>query len=255
MALALQLPAVATELLSPGHSLVPSPSEMVATPPLAVTSSPPPSGAHLEESVGKAQQTIQSIQQTMVPASTLETISSEVGNFQVVSNGLWRGALPSHKAIAQLAKSGVKTIVDLRYTSGSQQKEAEVAKQYGVNYVNIPLGFEHPSLGAVAKFLAIVSKPANQPVFVHCRQGADRTGTLVGVFRILHDHWSFKEAYQEMRTHHFKPFLAGMKSFVARCETEPQFSKELSEMADKMQQQPSGEGIARVSVKALPNNI
>jgi len=260
LALALQLPAVATELLSPGHAVVPSPSEMVATPPLAVTSSPPASGAKLEDSVGKLQQTVQqstqqSVQQTMVPASTLETISSEVGNFQVVSNGLWRGALPSHKAIAQLAKSGVKTIVDLRYTSGSQQKEAEVAKQYGVNYVNIPLGFEHPSLGAVAKFLAIVSKPANQPVFVHCRQGADRTGTLVGVFRILHDHWSFKEAYQEMRTHHFKPFLAGMKSFVARCETEPQLSKELAEMADKMQQQPAVEGVARVSVKTLPNNI
>jgi len=197
----------------------------------------------------------------MVPASTLDTISSEVGNFQVVSSGLWRGALPSQKAIQKLAKSGVKTIVDLRYKSGACQREAEVAKQYGVNYVNIPLGFEHPSLGAVAKFLAIVSKPSNQPVFVHCRQGADRTGTLCGVFRILHDHWSFKEAYHEMRSHHFKPFLGGMKSFVARCEKEPEFSKELSEMADKMQQQQTqtknenSDSVAKVSVKSLPNNI
>ncbi|MBS1999273.1 MAG: dual specificity protein phosphatase family protein [Cyanobacteria bacterium SZAS LIN-2] len=192
------------------------------------------------------------VQQTMVPGSTLDTISSDIGNFQVVSSGLWRGAMPSHKAIEKLAKSGVKTIVDLRYQGASCEKEAEVARQLGVNYVNIPLGFEHPSLGNVAKFLAIVSKPANQPVFVHCRQGADRTGTLIGVFRIMHDHWSFTEAYNEMRSHHFKPFLSNLKSLVARCEREPKFSKELEDLAGKMDQ---SETIPKISVKAAPSAI
>jgi protein tyrosine phosphatase (PTP) superfamily phosphohydrolase (DUF442 family) len=168
---------------------------------------------------------------TMVPSTSGQAISSEIGNFEVVSKGLWRGAQPSHQAVHKLAQSGVKTIIDLRYAGSGCSDEADLARQLGINYINIPLGFEHPSMGNIAKFLAIVAKPANQPVFVHCRQGADRTGTLVGIFRIMHDHWTFSEAYNEMRKHHFKPWLNNMKSMVARCEGNSKLSKELTEMA------------------------
>ncbi|MBU6455196.1 MAG: tyrosine-protein phosphatase [Cyanobacteria bacterium REEB67] len=191
---------------------------------------------------------------TLVPSISGETISSDISNFEVVSQGLWRGAQPSHQAINKLAQSGVKTIIDLRYAGSGCSDEAQVAKTLGINYVNIPLGFEHPSMINIARFLAIVAKPANQPVFVHCRQGADRTGTLVGIFRIMHDHWTFTEAYNEMRLHHFKPWLANMKGLVARCEGNTKLSKELTEMANKLQEADDSPR-AKVSLKTTAQAI
>lgn len=156
-----------------------------------------------------------------------------ISNFDIVSEGLWRGAAPSNQAMQKLAESGVKTIVDLRLAGLGAEEEASRAKKLGIKYIHIPLGFMGPSLSKVAQFLNIVNDPANQPVFVHCRYGADRTGALVGVFRVIHDHWSFNQAYSEMRSHHFKPWLASLKRVVARIGGNAEVQQELKTLANK----------------------
>lgn len=156
-----------------------------------------------------------------------------ISNFDIVSEGLWRGAAPSNQAMQKLAESGVKTIVDLRMAGLGAAEEASKAKKLGIKYIHIPLGFMGPSLFKVAQFLNIVNDPANQPVFVHCRYGADRTGALVAVFRVIHDHWSFNQAYSEMRSHHFKPWLASLKRMVARVGASPEVQQELKTLANK----------------------
>ncbi len=156
-----------------------------------------------------------------------------ISNFDIVSEGLWRGAAPSNQAMQKLAESGVKTIVDLRLAGLGAEEEANRAKKLGIKYIHIPLGFMGPSLSKVAQFLNIVNDPANQPVFVHCRYGADRTGALVGVFRVIHDHWSFNQAYSEMRSHHFKPWLATLKRVVARVGGNAEVQQELKTLANK----------------------
>lgn len=165
-------------------------------------------------------------------------VAGKIANFDIVSKGLWRGAAPSHQGLESLAQGGVKTIVDLRLNGLGTAEEEARAKSLGLKYVHIPLGYKGPDFMKVAQFLAVVNNPANQPVFVHCRYGADRTGTLIGCFRILHDHWSFSQAYSEMRSHHFKPWFAGMKKLVARLERDPKSQKTikaLSETSDQKQ--------------------
>ncbi len=144
----------------------------------------------------------------------------------------WSGP-PSNQAMQKLAESGVKTIVDLRLAGPGAAEEATKAKKLGIKYVHIPLGFMGPSLFKVAQFLNIVNDPANQPVFVHCRYGADRTGALVAVFRVIHDHWTFSQAYTEMRSHHFKPWLASLKLMVARVGGNAKIQQELKTLANK----------------------
>ena len=156
-----------------------------------------------------------------------------ISNFDIVSAGLWRGAAPSNLGMKKLAESGVKTIVDLRLTGQGAAEEASTAKKLGIKYIHLPLGFMGPSLFKVAQFLNIVNEPNNQPVFVHCRYGADRTGALVAIFRVIHDHWSFNQAYSEMRKHHFKPWLASLKRMVARVGDDEAVQKELKTLAGK----------------------
>jgi protein tyrosine/serine phosphatase len=193
-----------------------------------------------------------SLKAAAVPNLSGAAMARVISNFEVVSQELWRGAQPSEKAIAKLAENGVKTIVDLRYKGRGGDEESQVAQKNGIKYVNIPLGFENPSVEDVAKFMAIVSQPANQPVFVHCRQGADRTGAAVGIFRILHDRWSFAQAYDEMRTHHFKPWLGNLKSLVVRCGFDPKVSKQISDMAARLEEPVTA---TKVSTKPQTTNI
>ncbi len=193
-----------------------------------------------------------SVQAAMVPSLSGEALAGDISNFEVVSQELWRGAQPSTRAIAKLAENGVKTIIDLRYKGRGGEEEAHVAQKNAIKYVNIPLCFENPTVEDVAKFMAIVSQPANQPVFVHCRQGADRTGAAVGIFRILHDRWSFAQAYDEMRTHHFKPWLGNLKSLVVRCGFDPKVSKEIRDMAARLEEPVTA---TKVSTKPQPTSI
>src|SRR5262249_50190175 len=108
-----------------------------------------------------------------------------------------------------------KTIIDLRkHDTRSIKAEADHAKSLGMHYFHIPMGHCAPKSADIIKFLDVVLDPQYQPVFVHCRQGADRTGTLVALYRMLLQDWSFGDVYREMREHGFKPWLMGMKHFL-----------------------------------------
>jgi protein tyrosine/serine phosphatase len=45
----------------------------------------------------------------------------------------------------------------------------------------------------------------NKKVFLHCAHGSDRTGCMVGIWRVTRDGWDYPAAYQEMRKYYFGP--------------------------------------------------
>ena len=45
---------------------------------------------------------------------------------------------------------------------------------------------------------------------VHCTHGQDRTGEVVGEFRVDDDGWTKQAAYSEMLAHHYHPELHGL---------------------------------------------
>ncbi len=71
-------------------------------------------------------------------------------------------------------------MVDLRGPGGRADHEAEIVGGWGDKYVNVPLsGLKAFSDEQVAKLLGIIEDSGSGPVFVHCRRGADRTGTIL----------------------------------------------------------------------------
>jgi tyrosine-protein phosphatase SIW14 len=121
-------------------------------------------------------------------------------NFQEVEASLYRGAQPSEEGFRELAKLGVLTVVDLRGSGGRSSKEAEIVAGLGMKYVNVPLaGFKAPTPEQVSELLGILENQSDGPVFVHCRRGADRTGTILAIYRIEHDHWANEKALDEAK--------------------------------------------------------
>lgn len=159
---------------------------------------------------------------TAVPSgdATLPCPASQfpIANFERVNSVLLRGAVPSDKGLEALRDAGVKTIVNLRLKGDGASNEELKVKQLGMNYIHFPLGFTTPDTATIGRILRVITEKENQPVFVHCRQGADRTGMIVAIYRILVDNWEFKDAYAEMRKHHFKPFFLVLKEAVRTCQ-------------------------------------
>ncbi len=143
--------------------------------------------------------------------------SIHIGNFEQINQGVLRGAAPSDQDIRALASSGVRTIVNLRMGGAASAREERLAKELGVEYIHVPMGFSKPSSDKLKTVLQTLVDKEKQPVFVHCRQGADRTGIVIAMYRMLVDRWDFDAAYIEMRHHHFKPWLASMKKAVHDC--------------------------------------
>ncbi len=50
----------------------------------------------------------------------------------------------------------------------------------------------------VKRFLQLVRDPNNQPVLLHCKHGADRTGMMVAIYRVVEQGWSKQAAIAEM---------------------------------------------------------
>ncbi len=124
-----------------------------------------------------------------------------VKNFQQVETSIYRGAQPDEEGFRELAKLGVHTVVDLRGSGGRSSKEAAIVQGLGMQYVNVPLdGFRAPTPEQVSKLLGLLENHDGGPVFVHCRRGADRTGTILAIYRIEHDHWDNQKALAEAKT-------------------------------------------------------
>jgi tyrosine-protein phosphatase SIW14 len=139
----------------------------------------------------------------------------ELPNFHKVSDQLYRGAQPLDGGIKKLAELGIKTIVNLRGEEDLVSAEQKVTESAGLRYFNIPMpGLSAPSDEEVARVMSIVNNPENQPVFIHCKRGADRTGTIGAIYRISHDGWIADRAIAEAKRYGMSWAEFGMKSYI-----------------------------------------
>jgi protein tyrosine/serine phosphatase len=147
--------------------------------------------------------------------NNVEVLRTSVPNFGVVSPTLIRGGLPGVHGIQALKASGVKTVINLMNSGKLSDDEKQLVEKNDMKYVAIPMShFKAATKEQMDKFLAVVNAPENQPVYVHCHQGQDRTGTMVAVYRINHEGWTAKKAYDEMIVYGFHPFFVNLTSSV-----------------------------------------
>lgn len=148
------------------------------------------------------------------PAFAKIEAKGAINNFENYAPNLYRGAQPSLEALKGLKEKGVKTIISLRLSKDETKQERDFCKANNIRFVHIPMGYKAPQTGEILAFLGIVTNKDMQPVYLHCRYGSDRTGAMVGLYRVIVQDWSFDEAYAEMRKHHFKSFLLPLKHVV-----------------------------------------
>jgi protein tyrosine phosphatase (PTP) superfamily phosphohydrolase (DUF442 family) len=134
-----------------------------------------------------------------------------VPNFHQVDEHIYRGAQPHSQGFVGLAKIGIKTVIDLR----GERSEESAVQSAGMRYVRLPWnGYAAPSDSQITAVLSLLNDGAAWPVFVHCRRGADRTGTAIACYRIAHDHWTNQQALAEAKTFGMSSLEVAMQRYI-----------------------------------------
>jgi len=155
---------------------------------------------------------------TSVESPVPQVLPADLPNFHQVHPYLYRGGQPSDEGVEQLHKMGVKTVIDLRAETKSTRAEKAHLEKLGLRYIDLPMSDKAPTTKQVDTFMQMVKegRDKNEPVFVHCAHGSDRTGCMVGIWRVSEDGYSYDKAYKEMRKYYFGPKFVQLSGAVKK---------------------------------------
>ena len=145
-----------------------------------------------------------------------QTFFDELPNFhEVDANSLYRSGAPTPEGIRTMAKLNVRTVLDLRDDDpDGTRKEAQLARELGMKFISIPLNsFVKPRESTMNSIAAILNDPTQRPLWVHCTHGRDRTGLVIGLYRVFSQGVTPREAYYEMLDYGFRSLLLGLRLY------------------------------------------
>ncbi len=106
-------------------------------------------------------------------------------NKHPLSPDAWRSAQPAPHQIAAAARSGIKTILNLRgeRVCGSYWLEQAACERHGVKLVNYQVRSRAaPSREEIRGARAVLDQ-IEYPILLHCKSGADRAGLMSVLYR------------------------------------------------------------------------
>ncbi|MCE5222792.1 tyrosine-protein phosphatase, partial [bacterium] len=117
-----------------------------------------------------------------------------VDNLYKINDDLYRSAQPTKQGMENLKIMGIKTIINLRAF------HSDTDEIRGTRLLDEELSVKtwHIEDEDVIRVLRIIRKKESGPFLIHCEHGADRTGVMSAMYRIVEQGWSKDEAIREM---------------------------------------------------------
>ena len=120
----------------------------------------------------------------------------QVSNLHQVTPVLYRSAKLDSTDVAQLQALGVKTVISLR----AFHSDTQVLEGSGIRAVRIPINtWAIGDRQVIATMRAIRAAGQDGPVLLHCLHGADRTGMMAAMYRMLYQGWPREKAIDELK--------------------------------------------------------
>lgn len=96
-----------------------------------------------------------------------------------------------------IVKLGIQSVINLGFFD---RNDDDYLKAYGLTLLNRPLLSWSIKPKEIAEILYLIEKQQqNGAVLIHCYHGADRTGLIAGMYRIIYQGWTAEEAKAEMQ--------------------------------------------------------
>jgi hypothetical protein len=123
---------------------------------------------------------------------------------------IYRGGRPGESEFAELREFGVVTDLDLEDSRKGPDAAAAIAAEqanaeqnWSIQFVPAPFLESDVVDASVDVALATLRNPAALPVYVHCREGKNRTGLVVALARVLLEGLAPQDAFNDMLAHCF----------------------------------------------------
>ncbi|MEA1675582.1 fused DSP-PTPase phosphatase/NAD kinase-like protein [Nitrospirillum sp. BR 11163] len=146
-----------------------------------------------------------------------------------ISPRLYRSSQPTPRHIAQAARLGVRTVINLRGrrdNCGSWVLEDEACTRHGVALVNFAVNSRDAPKKHILHQAREIWRDAQYPVLMHCKAGSDRVGFMSVLYLFVHEGVPLETALRQLSPkyghlrhaktgildHFFETFLAYAKA-------------------------------------------
>ncbi|MEO8352646.1 MAG: sulfur transferase domain-containing protein [Chthoniobacteraceae bacterium] len=138
------------------------------------------------------------------PATGLEMLG--LHNVFRLTESIYSGSQPDDpKALAELVKLGIKTIVSV---DGSRPN-ADAAATLGLRYVHLPIGYDGISPERMVQLVRVV-QTVEGPIYVHCHHGKHRGPAAAAVMCEAISKWNTAQAEEWLREAGTSPDYRGL---------------------------------------------
>ena len=116
--------------------------------------------------------------------------------FQRVTESLAIGNITSSEELREIAQQGYRTIIDLCTAAEGNQLNPEEVKQWGFDYIRVPVDRQNLKLETLQEFMQAVDS-TNTPIYTRCASGL-RAGVMTLLTLANREKWT-QPRYLERR--------------------------------------------------------
>jgi len=129
------------------------------------------------------------------PVQWAEPIAMEgVANLHRISPMLYRSEQPTALGMKNLEKLGIRTVINLRaFNDDDDEVKGTSLRTEHIKILTWRIDDRH-----VIEVMRMLRQTENAPFLIHCQHGADRTGVMSAMYRILEQGWTPEDALKEL---------------------------------------------------------
>ena len=129
------------------------------------------------------------------PVQWAEPILMEgVSNLHRISPMLYRSEQPTALGMKNLEKLGIRTVINLRaFNDDDDEVKGTSLRTEHVKILTWRIDDRH-----VIEVMRMLRQTENAPFLIHCQHGADRTGVMSAMYRVLEQGWTPEDALKEL---------------------------------------------------------
>jgi uncharacterized protein (TIGR01244 family) len=115
--------------------------------------------------------------------------------YQQIDSNIFIGGQPTRQDLEEARRRGVRTVIDFRLPTETANSNADLARQAGIGYVNIPVNRAALSSAQVGEFEAAMEQHPG-PYLLHCATGA-RAALMLVLARARAGGWPAQHTFDE----------------------------------------------------------
>lgn len=129
------------------------------------------------------------------PSTWAEPIALDgVPNLHRLTPMLYRSEQPTALGMQNLEKLGIRTVINLR----AFNDDVDEMRGTALRAVHVRVHTWHLETEDIVAVMRELRQPENGPFLIHCQHGADRTGLMSAMYRMLEQNWSAEDALREL---------------------------------------------------------